>query len=60
VVVSAYLTLAGLPRYVVDHAPFASGMQHIYSALNLEPVSDAEWEAVERVARMLVPAPAVR
>lgn len=35
VVVAVFRTMAGKERYVVEHAPVAPGMLHIYSAQNL-------------------------
>lgn len=38
IVVSAFKTIDGKPRYVVEHRPLAPGMLHIYGPTNLRKV----------------------
>lgn len=38
VVVAVFRTLAGKPRYVVEHQPLAPGLLHIYGPTNLRKV----------------------
>jgi hypothetical protein len=42
VVVAAFRTLAGAERYVVEHAPAAPGLLHIYGPQNLRPLAEEE------------------
>jgi hypothetical protein len=45
IVLAAFYTLAGDERYVVEHAPVAPGLLHIYGPHNLRPLTKGQTHA---------------